>query len=92
MGHRSLVNKGSVFALYGKFFTFSLFYMTYNAGINVERLGDTDDIGCYLLWDIEFHAVSTIEYLIHLSPRGMGLLLNEFEKGRYREEVVLDYM
>ncbi len=62
--------------------------MTYDLGIDVERLGNVDDLLCLGLVDIYFHAVAHVEDFVHLLPVGTRLLLDELKQGRNGEEVV----
>ncbi len=66
--------------------------MTHNLGIDVEALADGDDLLGYLWANVDFHAVTHIEYLIHLLPVGLRAVVDSLEEWRYWEHVVLHYL
>ena len=59
-------------------------------GVDVETAGDVDDLLGMLGRQIDFHAVTHVEHLVHLGPVGAALLLDGAEEGRNGEHVVFD--
>ena len=64
--------------------------MSHNLGIDVERLGNGNDLLGHLRTHVDFHAMSHIEHLIHLFPVGARTLMDGTEEWGNREHVVLD--
>ena len=65
--------------------------MTHHLGIDVETLAYLDDLLGYLGANIDLHAVTHVEYLVHLFPIGARALVDSAEKWGNREHVVLYY-
>ena len=61
-----------------------------NLGVDVERLGNLDDLLSFFGWEINLQTVTHVEDLVHLLPIGARLLVDSTEQGWDREEVVLD--
>ena len=68
------------------------FDAAYDLGIDAERLADFYYLLGVLLGQIDFKAMTAVEYLVHLFPLSTALLLNSAEQRRDGEEVILDYM
>ena len=66
----------------------TLFDATYYLGFNTETLCHFDNLVCIVGTYIYFHAMTHIEYLVHLLPVSSRLLLYCAEKWRYGEHVV----
>ena len=58
--------------------------------VDVETLGDGDDLVGILGTDIDLQTVTAVEDLVHLAPVGTALLGDDAEEGRDGEHVVLD--
>ena len=69
-----------------------LFDASYDLRIYAERLAYVYNLLCIFLRQIDFKAVTAVEYLVHLLPFCLALLLNGAEQRRDGEEVILDYV
>ena len=70
------------FTEYGKLIAFALVIVVAAAddsGIDVETLGNGDDLFRQFFVYVDFHTVAHIEYLVHFFPGGAGLFLNQPE-------------
>ena len=67
---KHLVFECSEFALDGQA-ALAFLDVTHNLGIDVEALADGDDLLSYLWANVDFHAVTHVEYLVHLLPVGL---------------------
>ena len=65
-----LVFECSEFALDGQA-ALAFLNVTYNLGIDVEALADGNNLLGNLWANVDFHAVTHVEYLIHLLPVGL---------------------
>mgnify|MGYP003299334699 CR=1 FL=1 len=65
-------------------------YAAHNLRIDAKALADFDDALCLVGREVDFHAVTHVEYLVHLGPVGVALFVNGLEEGRHGEHVVLD--
>ena len=66
--------------------------MTYDLCIDIEALADGDDLFCNLWAYIDFHAMTHVEYLVHLLPVGARTVVDSLEEWWYWEHVVLHYL
>ena len=64
--------------------------VTDDLGIDVEGFADGDDLFCDFGTDVDLHAMSHVEYLVHLLPVGAGALMDGAEEWGHGEHVVLD--
>ena len=69
-----------------------LFDASYDLRIYSERLAYVYNLLGVFLRQIDLEAVTTVEYLVHLLPFGLALLLDGAEQRRDGEEVILDYV
>ena len=60
-------------------------------GIDIEALGDGNDLFRILGTYIDFEAVAAIEDLVHLAPVGTTFFSDDAEEGWHREHVILHY-
>ena len=65
-------------------------YTTYDLCVDAEALANLDDALCLVGREVDLHAVTHVEHLVHLGPVGMALLVDGLEEGRHGEHVVLD--
>ena len=77
------------FALDGKALL-AFINVTNNLGIDVKRLRNLDNLLGNLRANVDLHAVTHVEYLIHLFPIGARTLVDGMEEWGHREHVVLD--
>ena len=71
---------------------FGFFYPADYAGLYAEAFGNLDHAGGMLRSEIDFHAVSHVEHLVHLFPVGSRFALNQVKQRRHGEHVVLYHM
>ena len=61
-------------------------------GVDTEAFRDTDYIVGRRRVRVNLHAVSHVEYAVHLAPGGLRLLLDQPEQQWGVEQIVLDYV
>ena len=69
-----------------------LFDASYYLRIYAERLAYVYNLLGVFLRQVDLKAVTAVEYLVHLLPFGLALLLDGAEQRRDGEEVILDYV
>ena len=84
-----LVIEFSEFALDGEALL-AFLDVAHNLSIDVERFRNLDDLLGNLRTNVDFHAVSHVEYLVHFLPVGTRALVDGTEEWGYGEHVVLD--
>lgn len=70
----------------------ALFDMAHYLGIDVETLADGDYLLCSFGCDVDFHAVTHVEHLIHLSPVSSRTVMDGFEERGHGKHIVLDHL
>ena len=65
--------------------------MSYHLSVDVEATAQCYHLLSVLGCHINLHSVSHVKHLIHLAPLSAALLLNESEKRRYGEHIVLHH-
>ena len=87
-----VVYECSVLGGHGDLCGWGLLYVSYNAGVDVERAGYVDNalgggvVGVYL------HTVPHIEYFVHFFPFGAAFVLYHAEQRWDGEEVVFHHV
>src|SRR5690606_17990451 len=65
---------------------------SHDPGLDAERFGYCNDVSGNFFGHVQFHPMPHIEDFVHLLPIGAGFFLDQLEKRRNREKVVLDDM
>ena len=81
--------KLTVFALDGQALG-TFFNATDDLCIDIEAARDGDNLFGNCGTNVDLHTMTAVEHLVHLFPVGLALLLNQLEKRRNGEHVVLD--
>ena len=68
----------------------AFFDVAHDLSVDVEALGDGDDLFGILGADIDLETVAAVEHLVHLAPVGAALLGDDAEEWRHGEHIVLD--
>ena len=87
-----LIFKCSVLAVDGKVSVIGGFDAADDLGIDAERTAYVDNLLGVFLRQVDFKAVTAVEYLVHLLPISVALLLDCAEQGRDGEHVVFYHM
>ena len=70
----------------------ALFDMAHYLGIDVETLADGDYLLCSFGSDVDFHAVTHVKHLIHLSPVCSRAVVDGLEERGHGKHIVLDHL
>ena len=87
-----VINESSVFGGYGHLRGVAGFHVAYDLCVDVEASGYVDDALCGGFVGVDFHAVSHVEYFVHLFPFGCAFVVNHAEEWRDGEEVVFNHV